>query len=86
MTPEQCRSGRAWLAWSQDDLAKAAQVGLSTVKDFENGKRTPIVATQKAIQVALEDAGIGFQFVVGESGEKKAWGITYSDPPKVTEP
>jgi transcriptional regulator with XRE-family HTH domain len=84
MSPEQCRSGRAWLSWSQDDLAKAAKVGLSTVKDFENGKRTPIEATLTAMRVALEAAGIGFPFVV-ENGEKKACGITYSDPSKGTE-
>ena len=85
MTPEQCRSGRAWLAWSQDDLAKAARVGLSTVKDFENGKRTPIEATLTAMRVALEGAGIGFSFVVDESGVKKACGITYSDSARSAE-
>ena len=79
MTPEQCRAGRAWLAWSQDDLAKAARVGLSTVKDFEGGRRTPIEATQTAMRVALETAGIGFPFVI-ENGAKRACGITYSDP------
>ena len=81
MTPEQCRAGRAWLAWSQDDLAKAAQVGLSTVKDFEGGRRIPIVATQTAIRVALETAGIGFPFEI-ENGVKRPCGITYSEPAK----
>jgi DNA-binding XRE family transcriptional regulator len=84
MTPEQCRSARAWLAWSQDDLAKAAHVGLSTVKDFENGKRTPIEATQMAMRVALEAAGIGFPSVI-ENGVKRASGITYSEPSKSRE-
>jgi transcriptional regulator with XRE-family HTH domain len=84
MTPEQCRAARAWLAWSQIDLANVARVGLSTVKDFENGKRNPIEATQTAIRVALETAGIGFPFAI-ENGVKKACGITYSEPEKGAE-
>ena len=79
MTPAQCRAARAWLSWSQGDLAKAAHVGLSTVKDFEGERRKPIEATQTAMRVALEGAGIGFSFVVGND-VKKACGITYSDP------
>jgi DNA-binding XRE family transcriptional regulator len=85
MTPEQCRSARAWLAWSQDDLAKAAHVGLSTVKDFENGKRTPIPSTQTAMRVVLEREGIGFSFAIDGGGVKKACGITYSEPSKGAE-
>jgi DNA-binding XRE family transcriptional regulator len=77
MTPEQCRAARAWLAWSQDDLAKAARVGLSTLKDFENGKRTPIEATQAAMRSALESAGIGFAFAL-DGGDTYACGITFS--------
>ena len=60
MTPEQCRAARGWLAWSQDELAKAAKVGQSTVKDFEGGRRTPIQATLAAMQAALEAKGISF--------------------------
>lgn len=56
MSPEQCRAARAWLGWSQQDLAKKASVGLSTVKDFENDKRTPIANNLHAIQRALEAA------------------------------
>ena len=81
--PEQCRAARAWLAWSQDDLAKAAKVGLSTVKDFEFGKRTPIPSTQTAMKAVLEREGIGFSFAV-ENGEPYACGITYSRPQKGT--
>ncbi len=58
IVPEQCRSGRAWLGWSQQDLAARAKVGLSTVKDFENGNRTPIANNLGAIQGALEAAGV----------------------------
>ena len=82
MTPEQCRAARAWLEMSQGDLAKAAGVGLSTVKDFESGKRSPIPSTQTAMRVVLERAGIGFPFAL-DGGETYACGITFSKAPKM---
>jgi ribosome-binding protein aMBF1 (putative translation factor) len=62
MSPEQVRAARGWLGWSQSDLAKRASVGLSTLKDFENGNRTPIANNLNAIQRALEVAGIELVF------------------------
>jgi transcriptional regulator with XRE-family HTH domain len=60
MTPEQTRAARGWLGWHQAKLAEAARVGLSTVKDYEAGKRTPIANNLEAIQRALEGAGMKF--------------------------
>ncbi len=60
MTPEHCRAARGWLNWSQSELAKAAGTGLSTVKDFEGGRRVPIANNLAAIRAAMEKAGIGF--------------------------
>jgi transcriptional regulator with XRE-family HTH domain len=60
MSPEQCRAARAWLGWSQQDLAKRASVGISTVKDFENGSRHPIANNLNALRGALEAGGIQF--------------------------
>jgi ribosome-binding protein aMBF1 (putative translation factor) len=60
MLPEQCRAARGWLAWSQEELAKRAKVGLSTVKDFEGRRRTPIANNLAAMRRALEAAGIEF--------------------------
>lgn len=62
MSPEQCRAARAWLGWSQQDLAKRANVGLSTVKDYENGLRKPIANNLNALQSALESGGISLTF------------------------
>lgn len=60
MTPEQSRAARGWLDWGQQELADAAGVSLSTVRDFEKGRRTPIGATLGAMRAALEKAGVAF--------------------------
>lgn len=58
MSPEQVRAARNWLGWTQAELAKKASVGLSTVKDYEAARRTPIVNNLDAMKRALEDAGM----------------------------
>lgn len=60
LTPKHVRAARALLAWSQQDLAKAAGVATSTVADFERGQRTPVANNAQAIRGALEAAGIRF--------------------------
>lgn len=60
MSPEQVRAARNWLAWTQAELAERSKVGLSTVKDYEGGRRTPIANNLEAMQRALENAGIKF--------------------------
>ena len=65
MSPEQVRAARGWLGWSQKDLADKANVGLSTVKDFENGSRRPISNNLGAMQKALEIAGVALVFDPG---------------------
>ena len=72
MSPEQSRAARAWLDWSQDELAAKASVSLSTVRDFEKGRRVPIANNLTAMRAALEKAGISF--VDGDS----ASGITFA--------
>lgn len=62
MSPEQCRAARAWLGWSQQQLANKSGVSASTVRDFETGRRIPIANNLRAIRRALEDAGIQFLF------------------------
>ena len=58
--PAQIRAGRAFLDWSQDQLATAAGVGLSSVRDIENQKRSSESSAANAIRQALENAGIIF--------------------------
>lgn len=62
VSAEQSRAARAWLGWSQARLAKHARLGLSTLKDFESGKRTPMRNNLEALRSVLEDAGIGLLF------------------------
>jgi transcriptional regulator with XRE-family HTH domain len=60
ITPAQSRGARGILDWTQERLAKEAGVSLSTVKDFEAGRRKPIGNNLAALRRALEDGGIEF--------------------------
>jgi ribosome-binding protein aMBF1 (putative translation factor) len=69
LTPEQSRAARGWLDWSQEMLARQANVSLSTVRDFEKGRREPIANNKAALERALQGAGI--EMVMDESGKPK---------------
>lgn len=56
----QCKAARALLAWNQQELAQRAQIGVSTVADFERGKRTPTEDNLEAMIAAFAAAGISF--------------------------
>jgi len=60
IVPAQVRAGRAYLDWSQEQLAKEADVGLSTIRDTENGKRATDSGSVVAIRRALENGGVMF--------------------------
>lgn len=66
MTPAQCRAARGWLDWTQQDLADKASVGISTVRDFEAGRRQPIANNIAAMRRVVEAAGVE---LVNEAGE-----------------
>jgi DNA-binding XRE family transcriptional regulator len=65
LTPEQCRAARAWLNMSQDDLAKRANVSLSTIRDFEAETREPIANNVDAIQRVFANEGMAFSSLPG---------------------
>lgn len=60
ITPAQSRAGRALLDWSQVSLAKASNLGESTIKNFEAGRTIPTINNLAAIRAALEAAGVEF--------------------------
>jgi transcriptional regulator with XRE-family HTH domain len=60
ITPAQSRAARALLDWSQAELAEAAHLGMSTIRDFEKGRRIPSHNNHRGIQIALEAAGLVF--------------------------
>lgn len=66
ITPAQCRAARALLNWRLPDLAEKAGVSVSTVNTFELEQRKPMPANLKAIEAALEAAGVIF---IAENGE-----------------
>ena len=60
VTPPQLRAARALLGWSQEQMAQAAGVGLSTIRDYENERRAGAMDSLKAICRALENQGVVF--------------------------
>lgn len=71
ITGAQIRAARALIRWSAEDLAGAAVVGISTIRRAEAEDTTPSItaANLRAIQTALESAGIEF---IPESDDRGA--------------
>ena len=62
-------------------MADRAKISLSTVRDFETGRRIPIRNNLDAMQQALEAAGVRLVF----GGEGKPTGIATDDAGQVTD-
>ena len=65
MTPAQSRAARGLISMTQTGLAKAANLGQSTVIDFERERRIVSADAIGAIRAALEHAGVEF---IAENG------------------
>ncbi|MHA6686892.1 helix-turn-helix domain-containing protein [Mesorhizobium sp. A556] len=65
ITKEQSRAARGLIDWSQSYLAQKANLGESTIRDFEKGRRVPSINNLAAIRTALEAAGVEF---IAENG------------------
>jgi transcriptional regulator with XRE-family HTH domain len=62
LSPQQSRAARGWLGWSQDELAKQANVALRTVASFERGEQTPRPNNIDAMRRVFEGAGVRLLF------------------------
>ncbi len=60
LTPAQIRAARGLLDWSQERLAKEADVGLSTVRDFERERRGATVGALHPIWQTLLNHAVVF--------------------------
>jgi transcriptional regulator with XRE-family HTH domain len=60
ITPAQSSAARGLIDWSQSQLAAQSRLGLSAIRSFESGKRTPISNNLDAIHSAFEQAGVVF--------------------------
>jgi transcriptional regulator with XRE-family HTH domain len=67
-----------WLDWSQQELADAARVSLSTVPDYEKGRHQPIANNLAAMKAALEARGIAFL------DDAEAYGIAHAKQGKTS--
>jgi transcriptional regulator with XRE-family HTH domain len=65
ISPPQSRAARGLLEWSQEELASQANLGLSTIRDFEKGATMPVANNLSAMRHALEAGGIQF---IAENG------------------
>jgi predicted transcriptional regulator len=60
ITSGQCRAARGLLEITQTDLAALANLGLSTIVDFEKARRDISREAKQSIRKALEKAGVQF--------------------------
>ena len=62
LSPQQSRAARGWLGWSQDQLAKQANVALRTIASFERGEQIPRPNNIDAMKRVIEAAGVRLLF------------------------
>ena len=67
MNGPQCRAARGLLNMTQPALSRDANVSISTIVDFEQNRRKVSDELIRAMQVALESAGVVF---MQDSGTK----------------
>lgn len=68
--PEQCRAARGLLNWTQDQLANAAGLSRSTIKDFECQRHALNRSSEELLVKAFVRSGVELLF-----DDKAAQGI-----------
>ncbi|WP_309943217.1 helix-turn-helix domain-containing protein [Tardiphaga robiniae] len=62
IVPAQLRAARAWLGWSQDELALKSGISKHSIARYEQGRSIAYDDTLAKLKGALEAAGINFHF------------------------
>ncbi|QND71456.1 helix-turn-helix transcriptional regulator [Tardiphaga robiniae] len=62
ITSAQLRAARAWLNWSQEQLAAKAGISKRAVVRYEGGGSVSHAETSTSLRTALEAAGLRFSF------------------------
>ena len=80
LTSAQIRAARALIRWSAEELAKASEVGVTTIRraELEPSETKLTRVNDQAIRRTLEAAGIEFIDMEGRAGP----GVRLRDPQK----
>jgi DNA-binding XRE family transcriptional regulator len=62
LSSAQVRAARAWLHWTQDELAEKSGVSQKSIARYELELSAPYTYTLVRLRDAFESAGISFQF------------------------
>lgn len=62
IAPTQLRAARAWLGWSQDELAIKSGVSKHSIARYEQGRSLAYDGTLAKLKSTLEAAGIRFHY------------------------
>ncbi|MEA3095170.1 MAG: hypothetical protein QOJ04_6512 [Caballeronia sp.] len=67
-TVEQAAAARAFLGWSQHELASASGLSFESVRDFERDEQSVTTKIVDAIRAAFHTAGVDFWDIGGRVG------------------
>jgi transcriptional regulator with XRE-family HTH domain len=65
LSPAQVRAARAWLGWSQDELANRSHVAKRTIARLESTGGSTHARTLHDLRRAFEEEGLEFLFSAG---------------------